>query len=94
MLAMGTDNNGNCTNGEHPYNNTIDTCFFRELGVYAKHSGAYAEFVAAAVTIKNSIAFNGPRAAIALNDAMGGGIDIHDNLLFEMVRESGDHGAM
>jgi hypothetical protein len=94
VLAMGTDKNGDCTDGEHPYNNTIDSCYFRELGIYGKHSGAYAEFVAAAVTIKDSIAFNGPRAALALNDGMGGGINIHHNLLFQMVRQTSDHGPI
>jgi hypothetical protein len=39
---------GNATSGDYPLNNTIDQCIFREIGVYAKHSGAYAEFVAGA----------------------------------------------
>ena len=94
VLAMGTDKMGDATDGNHPFNNTIDTCCFREVGVFAKHSGAYAEFVAGRVTLSNNIAYNGPRAAIALNDGMGGGSDIHHNLLFNMVRESGDHGPI
>ena len=60
MLAMGTDDYGNATDGEHPLNNTIHRCMFREVGVFAKHSGAYAEFVAGAVTITDSIIMNGP----------------------------------
>ena len=88
VLAMGTDQMGDATDGEHPHGNVIADSFFRELGVYAKHSGAYAEFVAGAVTISGCIAFNGPRAAIALNDGMGGGTRIFHNLLFNMVRET------
>jgi len=48
VLAMGTDQEGDATDGENPYGNLIAGCYFRELGVYAKHSGAYAEFVAGA----------------------------------------------
>jgi hypothetical protein len=70
------------------YNNTVAECYAREIGVFAKHSGLYAEFVAGAVNLVKNIAFNGPRAAIALNDGMGGGTNIEQNLLFEMVRET------
>ena len=94
VLAMGTDQFGDATDGEHPYNNTVSNCFAREIGVFAKHSGFYAEFVAGAVNLKKNIAFNGPRAAIALNDGMGGGSNIEQNLLFEMVRETADHGPV
>ena len=61
---------------------------------YAKHSAAYAEFVAGAVKITNSIIFNVPRAGIALNDAMGGGNEIAHSLIFNAVRESSDHGPI
>ena len=94
VLAIGDDDWGDCTDGEHPLNNTIDSCVFHELGVYAKHSAAYAEFVAGAVKITNSIIFNVPRAGIALNDAMGGGNEIAHSLIFNAVRESSDHGPI
>eukprot|EP01052_Picozoa_sp_SAG31_P041496 SAG31_NODE_6308_length_2072_cov_1.463254_2_plen_263_part_00 len=57
VLAMGTDQFGDATDGEHPFNNTVDACFARELGVFAKHSGFYAEFVAGAVDLRRNIAF-------------------------------------
>jgi hypothetical protein len=85
---------GNATSGDYPLNNTIDQCIFREIGVYAKHSGAYAEFVAGAARITRNIIFNVARAGIALNDAMGGGNLLSSNLLFGCVRESGDHGPV
>ena len=58
ILAIGDDDWGNATGGDYPVNNTIDSCLFREIGVYAKHSAAYAEFVAGAVKIVNTIIFN------------------------------------
>jgi len=91
---MGDDDWGDATDGEHPAGNAITGCLFREIGVFAKHSAAYAEFVAGAVTISDSIIFNTPRAGIALNDAMGGGNEIRRNLLFNNVRESSDHGPI
>ena len=90
VLAIGDDDWGNATAGDYPLNNTIVGCLFREIGVFAKHSAAYAEFVAGAVTIKSSIIFNVARAGIALNDAMGGGNLVVSNLLFHCVRESSD----
>ena len=85
VLAFGTDQFGDATDGEYPMNNTVHGCLFREVGVYAKHSGAYAEFVAGEVTLANNIMFNGPRAGIAMNDNMGGGSDIFGNLIFNMA---------
>lgn len=38
--------------------------------------------------------FNGPRAAINFNDAFGGGDLVVGNLLFNMVRETVDHGTL
>jgi hypothetical protein len=94
VLAIGDDDMGDATSGDYPLNTTIDRCVFRELGVYAKHSAAYAEFVAGAAAITHSIIFNMPRAGIALNDAMGGGNRISSNLIFQTVRESSDHGPI
>ena len=94
VLAIGDDDWGNVTSGDYPVNNTVDRCVFREIGVYAKHSAAYAEFVAGAASITNNIIFNVARAGIALNDAMGGGNQLNSNLIFSTVRESGDHGPV
>lgn len=90
VLAIGDDDWGNCTAGDYPINNTVDRCVFREIGVYAKHSAAYAEFVAGAANITRNIIFNVARAGVALNDAMGGGNILSNNLIFATVRESTD----
>merc|ERR1712079_996269 len=42
--------------------------------------------------IKNNIFFNGPRAGINFNDGFGGGSQVESNLMFNLCRESGDHG--
>ena len=42
--------------------------------------------------LERNVHFNGPRAGLNFNDAMGGGDIIEGNLLTNCVRESGDHG--
>jgi len=42
--------------------------------------------------LKGNVHFNGPRAGINVNDGMGGGDEITENLLLNTCRESGDHG--
>ena len=44
-------------------------------------------------TLRHNICFNGPRAGINFNDGMGGGNLLEGNLVFNMVRETQDHGA-
>lgn len=44
--------------------------------------------------LRNNIAFNGPRAGVNLNDGFGGGHEISGNLIFNMVRETCDHGPI
>ena len=39
-----------------------------------------------------NIFFNGPRAGINFNDGFGGGSNETENLLFNAVRETFDHG--
>jgi len=48
--------------------------------------------VTAQSLVERNIHFNGPRAGLNFNDQFGGGDLIRSNLLFNCVRESGDHG--
>ena len=48
--------------------------------------------VTARTHFRGNVGFNGPRAGINLNDGFGGGDLLEHNLLFNWVRESGDHG--
>lgn len=43
-------------------------------------------------TLDGNICFNGPRAGINFNDGFGGGHELTRTLMFNMVRETGDHG--
>ena len=53
------------TDGEHPEGTTVQSCVFREIGVYGKQVSAFASALAYKTTINGSIFFNGPRAGCA-----------------------------
>lgn len=42
--------------------------------------------------MKDNLCYNGPRAGINWNDGFAGGSTVSGNLVFNMVRETGDHG--
>ena len=42
---------------------------------------------------KGNVIYKGPRAGICFNDGYGGGDLIQFNIVFNMVRETGDHGS-
>ena len=44
------------------------------------------------VKVCGNVFFNGPRAGVNFNDGFGGGNIMTRNLLFNYVRETGDHG--
>ena len=48
--------------------------------------------MAANTELSGNVAFNGPRAGVNFNDGMAGGNEVHNNLIFNFVRESSDHG--
>ena len=63
-----------------------------EIGIYGKQISAYIQSLACQTEITGNIFFNGPRAGINFNDGFGGGNLIKNNLIFNMVRETSDHG--
>ena len=42
----------------------------------------------------HNVAYNGPRAAVNINDGFCGGHQIRGNVLFNWVRETQDHGPI
>lgn len=73
---------------------TIASCFFEGIGVYGKQTSALFVSLAENVTIDGSVLFSGPRAGININDGHGGNHAITNNVLFDWVRETQDHGAI
>jgi hypothetical protein len=55
---------------------------------------AYFEAKSAFTTLSNNVVFNGPRAGYNINDLAGGGLLVQRNLMFNLVRETSDHGPI
>ena len=61
--------------------------------MYGKQVSAFASNLACKETVASNVMYNGPRALVNWNDGMGGGNNISDNLMFNCVRETSDHGC-
>ena len=69
--------------------NVVDT-----VGVFGKQSAAVFVAQGFQTSIVRNVLFNGPRAGINMNDGFGGGDNISQNVLFNWVRETRDHGPI
>ena len=67
--------------------------FFHEIGHFQKQVSCYFQAQSAGTILESNICFNGPRAGFNFNDGMGGGDVIKSNVIFNMVRETQDHGT-
>ena len=90
VRGMGPDTRA----GEQPRGTVVERCVFRELGITMKQSSAVFQAEAGLSTVRDCLVYNGPRACININDASLGGSLISGNLLFNLCRESGDHGPI
>jgi len=79
-------------NQNAPSYNTIANNHFHDFGNYGKQTSAYFQSVAHHNILRQNVIYNGPRAGICFNDGFIGGDIIENNLLFNLVRETGDHG--
>jgi hypothetical protein len=94
IVSLGTVQENDGTDGNQPRGVEIVENLAHEIGIWGKQTGFYYHGLSAQVVLKNNVAFNGPRAGINLNDGFGGGHEISGNLIFNMVRETCDHGCL
>ena len=94
MAAWGYTEEEDGTGGQQPRFTTVEGNIVREIGIIEKQSSMWFQAKSCQNTVRNNIAFNGPRAAINLNDGFGGGTNISGNLIFNQCRETGDHGPI
>eukprot|EP00040_Diaphanoeca_grandis_P016432 m.84756 g.84756 ORF g.84756 m.84756 type:complete len:1009 (-) comp25800_c0_seq1:252-3278(-) len=83
---------GTAGKGLFPTNNTVVGNIVDTVGVYGKQTSAYFKGKSNGNTVRNNIFMNGPRAGVNFNDGTAGGEVLEGNLVFNFVRESGDHG--
>ena len=82
----------NGTNGNQPRELTISYNIGHEIGINEKQSSFYFQAISCSNSIYNNIVYNGPRAGILFNDGFGGNNSVNHNILFNLCRESSDHG--
>ena len=80
------------TRGTQPRGTTVTGNLLRELGIWGKQGAGLFQALAMATTVERNLIFNGPRAGILFNDGMGGAHLVRNNVLFNLVRETTDHG--
>ena len=92
IVAVGTANLIDGTDGNQPRGTKVIGNLVHEIGIYGKQVCAYVQSVACQTELEGNVFFNGPRAGVNFNDGFGGGNLLKNNLIFNMVRETGDHG--
>eukprot|EP00656_Telonema_subtile_P039936 TRINITY_DN45016_c0_g1_i1.p1 TRINITY_DN45016_c0_g1~~TRINITY_DN45016_c0_g1_i1.p1 ORF type:complete len:787 (+),score=155.05 TRINITY_DN45016_c0_g1_i1:89-2449(+) len=79
--------------GTHPINNQITNNYLHNFGVVNRQAAGVFEGVACANNISFNVIHDGPRAGINMNDGYCGGSEVRGNLLFNVVLDTGEHGA-
>ncbi|XP_065906254.1 uncharacterized protein [Dysidea avara] len=81
------------TDGNQPRGTKVIGNLVHEVGVFGKQVCAYVQSLACETELIGNVFFNGPRAGINFNDGFGGGNIVKNNVLFNFVRETLDHGT-
>ena len=92
IVSVGDTNLIDGTLGTQPRGTEITGNLVHENGVFGKQTSAYVQSLSCQVEVSENVFFNGPRAGINFNDGFGGGNLVQNNLLFNQVRETSDHG--
>ena len=92
IVSLGSTNLIDGSAPTYPNGNSLRRNHLHETGVYTKQTSCYAHQLSANATFEDNVCYNGPRAGININDGFGGGNLLRGNVVFNSVRETGDHG--
>eukprot|EP00041_Stephanoeca_diplocostata_P031274 m.971050 g.971050 ORF g.971050 m.971050 type:complete len:945 (+) comp23926_c0_seq7:45-2879(+) len=92
VVLLGSTRLCDATGGNQPRASLVHGNFIHEVGLYGKQGCGMFQSLAMETTYTHNIVFNGPRAGVLWNDGMGGGNVLSNSLLFNLVRETTDHG--
>ena len=93
IIVVGSTDLIDGTSGNQPRGTKVIGNLVHESGIFGKQTSPYMQSLACQTELKGNVFFNGPRAGINFNDGFGGGNLVENNLIFNMVRETADHGA-
>ena len=94
IVAVGSAQLMDGTDGNQPRGTKVIGNLVHEVGVFGKQVCAYVQSLACETELIGNVFFNGPRAGINFNDGFGGGNVLKNNLLFNFVRDTCDHGPI
>jgi hypothetical protein len=92
IVVQGSTAGIDATGGNYPVGTHIHHNFVYEVATKMRGGCFFFQSLAAQTELDHNVALNGPRAGINFNDGMGGGNNVHHNLIANFVRESADHG--
>ena len=81
------------TTGNQPRGTMILRNFAHELGIFNKQSAMYFQAATSNTTMEGNVGFNGARSGVNFNDAFGTGSTMTGSVLFNLNRETADHGC-
>jgi len=93
-LTDGGVHGWDATAGDIPQGTRIIGNIMRESGIWEKQSSCFFQAKTAGSTLLRNLCFNLPRAGFNFNDGLGGGDEVHENLIFNSNRETSDHGPI
>jgi hypothetical protein len=95
IVLVGTTNGiDGFSEASQPANTLIQSNIIHEIGIYVKQSAPLLISVSRSVSVIGNLMFNMPRAGININDGFYGNHTISYNVIFNTVRETGDHGQI
>ncbi|SDU76727.1 PDZ domain-containing protein [Jiangella alkaliphila] len=77
---------------DYPRDVRIEGNVMTDMGVFEKQTSGVQISMSEGIEVIGNTVHHGPRAGINVNDGTWGGHLIADNDIFDMVRETGDHG--
>ena len=92
ILVIGQTDMIDGTSGNQPCGVKVLGNLVHENGVFGKGASSYRQSFTSQTELIGNVFFNGPRAGINFNDGFGGGHFLRNNLVFNQVRETVDHG--
>jgi hypothetical protein len=95
MLSVGSAPGGDArlaSGAMMPLNNSFSFNWIEEVGVHIKQTSCFFKSMSQSI-VRGNVCYNGPRAGVNWNDGMPGGDIVEGNIIFNMVRETGDHGT-
>ena len=78
--------------GNQPRGTAVLRNFARELGVINKQSAFYFQAATSSSHLEGNVVFNSARSGVNFNDGFGGGSTVTRNVMFNLNRETADHG--